>query len=312
MSRSRISLNADAQQLLVAQKVAQNPALVKKAPEVLSPPSRQSVVLPHAAGPVPPPPPPPAPVIVKPATPVPVSKPSPPVAAPFSPTPPPPPPLVTPLVPPPPPSAIPSQPNRPSFKEPPPEFDDSPPRPTFKEPPPEFDEGHSFPAEAEEPSTPAPAPAPVSVTSPPPTPSVVPPTPQQSRAAKSSPKHGSRSPTPPEDLILSSGKTSLSRNTSGQSQIRGPRVAARGPRTGGSVSALVSNLNNRNSMGGAGTPGTSPPKTSSPAAGVRAVNRLSGSPVRRPSSVLGRSSASSAFSRRTMASDAEDEIVDRG
>jgi hypothetical protein len=40
------------------------------------------------------------------------------------------------------------------------------------------------------------------------------------------------------------------------------------------------------------------------------VNRLSGSPVRRPSSIVGRSAATS-LSRRTMASDAEDDVVDK-
>jgi hypothetical protein len=54
-------------------------------------------------------------------------------------------------------------------------------------------------------------------------------------------------------------------------------------------------------MSGSPTPGG--------AATARAGNRLSGSPVKRPSSVVGRTAAS--FQRRTMASDAEDDVVDR-
>lgn len=64
---------------------------------------------------------------------------------------------------------------------------------------------------------------------------------------------------------------------------------------------MVNNLNNRGSVAG------SPPPPSSPLG--RASHRLSGSPAGRPSSVLlGRGSA---FSRRTQASDAEDDVVER-
>ena len=299
MSRSRITDTADTQQLLAAQKLAQNPSLARKSPDILSPPPRQSMVLPPVAEPTPPPPPPLA-AIAKPVIP-PVPQPPPNVepVAPVVALPPPPQPVI-PVVPPPPPVVTP-QPNRPSFKEPPPELDYASPRPMFKEPPPDVADA-TIPRET--PSVPPPV-----MGSPPPTPSVVPPTPQKSNTGSSSPsptKFGSRSPTPPDDGVLSSGKASLSRNTSGQSAVvRGPRIT-RGPRaSGGNVSSLVSSLN-RNSNSGAPA-GTSPPKSSP----IRNVNRLSGSqsPVRRPSSVLGRSSA---FSRRTMASDAEDEIVDRG
>ena len=149
---------------------------------------------------------------------------------------------------------------------------------------------------------------------------MIPPTPQKHGGVpdQSSPrKVVSRSPTPPkaggetsaggEDIVLGTGKSSISRSGSAQSQptgMRGPRLA-RGPRAtpgGGSVQNLVQNLN-RNSVG-------SPPVGTTPGSPGVKVNRLSGSPVRRPSSIVGRSAAGS-FSRRTMASDAEDDVVDR-
>ncbi|RDB20844.1 Rho-GTPase-activating protein 8 [Hypsizygus marmoreus] len=304
LSRSRISVGADAQQLLAAQQVAQNPSLVKsiKSPEL--PP------LPSVSESIRPPPPPP---VVEPV----------PVAKPLTPPPPPPPAVAVPAsppahvspvtLPPPPPPPANFSPPRPAFKEPPPELDDLPPRPMFKEPPPELDDSPPTrptfidpPAEEPErfsPLTPEVPPPPPS----PPITSVIPPTPKKrmsvsSGAPSPSPtKYNSRSPSPPEDQVLATGRTTLSRNSSVQSQggVRGPRLA-RGPRTPGSgtVSSMVSNLNRQ-----------SPPAQASPIS-PRAVNRLSGagSPVRRPSSVLGRSSA---FSRRTMASDAEDDLVEK-
>jgi hypothetical protein len=110
----------------------------------------------------------------------------------------------------------------------------------------------------------------------------------------------SRSPSPANEP-----KASLSRSPSTQSgYIRGPRTS-RGPRApgGSNVGSLVSNMN-RNSMTG-----------SPPAPGY---NRLSSSSSSRPQSMVGAIGRDTrargigqtqALSRRTMASDAEDEVV---
>jgi len=332
LSRSKISVDANAQQLLAAQQLAQNPSLSKagKAPEV---PPLPTPTKPAAALPVPPPPPP----IVAPA------KPAAPPAAGKLPVPPPPPPAA--FTPPPPPPPV-AQPGRPQFKDPAPESadeddddddddeeeedddddddddddeeeseeeteeekDKAPPRPSFKEPPPEKEEEPPRPKFADPPRERAPAPA---AASPPATPTFRSTGATQQRGSISSISSVSPSPTN-EDVVLGSGKASISRTGSAQaaqgaSVTRGPRFArGAGPRgpAGGTVQSLVSNLNRTSvsgppSGGGSGTP--SSPKVP--------VNRLSGSPVRRPSSVVGRSAAS--FSRRTMASDAEDDVVDR-
>ncbi|PPQ63306.1 hypothetical protein CVT24_006751 [Panaeolus cyanescens] len=331
LSRSRISMGADAQQLLAAQRIAQNPSLAKpttKSPELPAlPPPPAAVEKSQPAQPVEPaqstpPPPPPPPVIEREQTPQPPTLPpvvpTPPIPQAVLPTPPPPPPV---LAPPPPPPPFLSSEGRPSFKEPPPEFDDLPPRPMFKEPAPEVDDLPARPtfvdppAEETESLTPPPPPpaAAVPVVPPPPPPStaVIPPTPQRrgtrGSIGSASPSHiASRSPSPAAsdpDIVLGSGKTSISRSGSNQASgvMRGPRTT-RGPRGSGNVQNLVQNLN-RNSVSGAPVaPAQTSPK----------LNRFSGgapSPVRRPSSVVGRSAA--AFSRRTMASDAEDDVVDR-
>lgn len=107
-----------------------------------------------------------------------------------------------------------------------------------------------------------------------------------------------------DEQPLHPGRANLSRHTSGQGGpvVRGPRLS-RGPRTpgSGSVSSMVASLNNRVS--------TSPP----PSPGYK---RLSGSP--RPPVSLGGNGAQrttgrvgGGLSRRTMASDAEDEVVDK-
>lgn len=339
LSRSRISMGADAQQLLAAQRIAQNPSLAKpvnKSPELPSLPVPVPVEKTQSAGVLPPPPPPAA--IERQKTPQ-ASPPPPPLLA-ASPSPPPPPPQF--IAPPPPPPVLPTPPppppflsgeGRPSFKEPPPEFDDTPARPNFKEPAPEVDDRPARPMFKEpapevddlparptfvdppaEIEAPAPAPAQTPVVPPPPPPSttVIPPTPQRkgtrtSIGSASSSHIASRSPSPAAsdpDVVLGTGKASISRSGSSQasSVIRGPRTT-RGPRGGsGNVQNLVQNLN-RNSVSGAPVaPAQTSPK----------LNRFSGgapSPVRRPSSVVGRSAA--AFSRRTMASDAEDDVVDK-
>ncbi|KAL0953557.1 hypothetical protein HGRIS_004778 [Hohenbuehelia grisea] len=300
LSRSRISVGADTKQLLAAQQQAQNPSLGRLKSPPLPP------MPPTLATPAPLPPPPPV------EKPTPVTPPPPPPPAPEAKpeviAPPPPPPV---LPGPPPPLPATEAPARPSFKEPPPEDDDLPPRPSFKEPPPEDDDLPPRPAFAEPPTENDDAPASATLPPPPPPPitNVTPPTPQNNaalrrvsagygRSASPSPtraKIASRSPSPP---VASPGGASLSRSGSGQTGVRGPR-GARGPRTpgSGSVSNMVANLN-RTSISGsppAGSP-TSPDG-----------KRLSGSPGRR-SSVLNRSSV---FSRRTMASDAEDDVVDR-
>ncbi|KAF8817572.1 hypothetical protein BYT27DRAFT_7199108 [Phlegmacium glaucopus] len=302
LSRSRISMGADARVLLAAQQIAQNPSLAPKSvksPELpslpLLPPPVPAVVSepqqPKAAAPPLVPPPPPPAVVSKPITP----PPRPAVAASFTP-PPPPPPVIT--------SEDRGLP-RPTFKDPAPEFDDLPPRPSFKEPPPESDDLPTRPTFTD------PAPEndiPATLTPPPPPPltSVIPPTPQKRASIHSTPsKIASRSPSPPDngDIVLGTGKTTISRAGSAQSAPRGTRTT-RGPRPGGSSSVqnMVQNLN-RTSVSG------SPPNSASVTPTSPKLNRLSGSPVKRPSSVVGRSAA--AFSRRTMVSDAEDEIVDK-
>ncbi|GLB41896.1 putative protein with domain found in Dishevelled, Egl-10, and Pleckstrin (DEP) [Lyophyllum shimeji] len=328
LSRSRISVGADAKQLLAAQQIAQNPSLVKspKSPELPPLPSQVAVVSPPpppppvaqstapAASPVVPPPPPPTAVVPPPPPPAVVPS-SPPPAL----VPPPPPSAQATQAPPPPPPSMPPRTDRPTFKEPPPEVEGQPRRPTFKEPPPELDVDtppSTRPTFVDPPAAAPEAPTPrrVSPKIPsPPTTAVIPPTPQKrtsvgsgiaSPAASPSPtkKIGSRSPSPPEDQPIAPGRSSLTRAGSAQSGgVRGPRVA-RGPRAGGNVSSMVQNLNNKNSVSG------SPPQSSPISPATKSLNRLSGSPVRRPSSVLGRSAA---FSRRTMASDAEDDIVER-
>jgi hypothetical protein len=273
-------MGADARQLLAAQQIAQNPSLAPKrvkSPELLSIPHP---VVPDAPSlPLVPPPPPPA-------------------AASITPPPPPPPAVVASFTPPPPPPLAASEDRdlqRPKFKDPAPEFDGLPPRPSFKEPPPESDDLPTRPTFAD------PAPEHFDVPlSPPPPPSttVIPPTPQKRTSDHYTPsKMASRSPSPPDngDLVLGSGKSTILRSGSAQSSTtaRGQRYA-RGPRAAGgsNVQNLVQSLNKTSVSG-------SPPNP----------NRLSRSPVKRPSSVVGRSAA--AFSRRTMVSDAEDDAVDK-
>ena len=282
LSRSRISIGADARQLLAAQQIAQNPSLAArrvKSPDLTSVPppvvsdAQQLKVAPLPLVPPPPPaivsttpPPPPAPAVVA------------------SLTPPPPPPLV---------ASEDRDIERPRFKDPAPEFDGLPPRPSFKEPPPESDDLPTRPTFAD------PAPEHFDVPSPPPPPStsVIPPTPQKRASGNYTPsKIPSRSPSPPDngDLVLGSGKSTILRSGSAQSSTARGQRYTRGPRAagGGNVQNLVQNLNRTSASG-------SPP----------GPNRLSGSPVKRPSSVVGRSAA--AFSRRTMVSDAEDDVVDK-
>ncbi|KAF5316623.1 hypothetical protein D9619_006671 [Psilocybe cf. subviscida] len=334
LSRSRISVGADTQQLLAAQQIAQNPSLANKghshsdsysAPAVTPPaasPAPPSAALAPTTFPVAEAAPPKAPAAVTPVT----TPPLPPVLSPPPATtlvPPPPPPVLqkpkTPPPPPPPPvlPTPPPPPPMPKFKEPAPEIDDLPPRPSFKEPPPELDDLPPRPTFADPPREISEAPS-SSVSSspkipppPPPATNVIPPTPQRrGSAATLSKLTSSRSPSPTvtagpagDDVVLGSGTTTISRNGSGQGVMRGPRLVSRGGHksTNSAVQNMVQNLN-RNSTGVASTPIAPGPN--------KINNRLSGSPVRRPSSIVGRSAAGG-FSRRTMASDAEDDVVDK-
>ncbi|EIW58644.1 uncharacterized protein TRAVEDRAFT_29154 [Trametes versicolor FP-101664 SS1] len=201
-------------------------------------------------------------------------------------------------IPPPPPipaKATPPPPAHPVFKEPPPETDDVPARPQFKEPPPE----------------PASPPRPARFVEPPveddaaptPPPTAIPPTARRvsSPRVPTPPSGGSRSPSPVKPVSPGSGATTPT-SESGR-LARGPRLT-RGPRP---VSSL-----NRQSIVRPSSPG-SPPAGSNgfPTAngGAGGANlRRAGS---RTSTMSKRSSISrvSELSRRTMASDAEDEVL---
>lgn len=140
-------------------------------------------------------------------------------------------------------------------------------------------------------------------------PSIVQPIPQKrwnvNLDGRSSPVLPARSPTPSnDDIILGTGQTTIKRHGSGQagqtsSGIRGPRFARSG-RGGGNVQNMISSINR--SMGGSPAPQT-------PLSSNKMNNRSSASPILRPSSVSGARNTGMLFSRRTMASDAEDEIV---
>lgn len=131
--------------------------------------------------------------------------------------------------------------------------------------------------------------------------SITPPTPQKRSNAsldgRGSP--ASNSTPPNEDIVLGTGKVTISRHGSGQTGqspgIRGPRFA-RGGRGGSNVQSMISSIN-RTSMSGSPSPQIPPTPN----------KRVSGSPVMRSSGVSGRNPGM--FSRRTMASDAEDEVV---
>ncbi|KAI6023560.1 hypothetical protein BKA83DRAFT_4261276 [Pisolithus microcarpus] len=230
----------------------------------------------------------------------------------------------------------PSVPPRPTFREPPPEVDDLPPRPSFKEPPPELDDGpYTQPSFVSPPSSPPRTTPPIAEEKPvSPAVAVTPATPQnpikalrRHSAVRSGSTSPARSSSPStrtgggggtgaaaDDQPLNSGRSGLSRHTSGQNAVRGPRIT-RGPRTpgagGASVSSMVANFNNRT---GAVSP---PPRSSSP--GLKRTSGVSAGAGSRPSSMLGGSGAHGrgvsggrgGFSRRTMASDAEDDVVDK-
>ncbi|KAF9245227.1 hypothetical protein BU15DRAFT_41061 [Melanogaster broomeanus] len=196
---------------------------------------------------------------------------------------------------------------RPAFKEPPPELDDTPPRPTFKEPPPEVDEApHAQPTFVSPPASPPVTAQKTEKTESSPAVAVTPATPQnpikslrRNSALRSGSSSPGRSPSPSmgagsesgvDEQPLTSGKSGLSRHTSGQAgqAVRGPRLS-RGPRA---------------------------PAAPAASSGYK---RLSGGP--RPTSMLSTNGggelrrnlgrAPGALSRRTMASDAEDDVVEK-
>ncbi|CAK5273950.1 unnamed protein product [Mycena citricolor] len=219
LSRSRISIGADAQQLLAAQQVAQNPSLHRasrsidsRSPAPPVPPVLKEEAPAPSSQPQPLTPPPPPPLTA--AQPLEVPPPPP---LPVAPTPsvvPPPPPPSTFVAPPPPPPM-------PAFKEPPPESEDEappPPRPAFKEPP----------AEPASPTTVAH---------------------RQVGGSQSTSRSGSPAPEHTEGIVAGA-RASLSRSGSGQA-VKGPRAAAtRSARpTSGNVSNIISSLNRKNSIG---------------------------------------------------------------
>lgn len=211
-------------------------------------------------------------------------------------------------------------PPRPVFKEPPPEAEDTPPRPAFREPPP--------PEVAEAPlSQPTfvspPASPPIVEEKPTSSPAVAltparPQNPIKSLRRNSAFRSGSpspvqaRSPSPSvtaggesaaEDQPLTNAKSGLSRHTSGQGAVRGPRLS-RTPRVqqGGSVSGMIANFNNRSTA-------ASPPPTPGYKRLSGGAPRLSASGGMDKKRSIGRTPGG--LSRRTMASDAEDEVVDK-
>ncbi|KZV71565.1 hypothetical protein PENSPDRAFT_734057 [Peniophora sp. CONT] len=270
----------------------------KSASEAVSSPSRSE---PSAASPAQESPSAPAPPVAQPASPP---------AKPTSPNVPAPPAFKEPA------PEVEDQPSRPSFREPSPEKDDQPPRPSFREPPPEPDDQPPRPPAFREPdlSDVTPVPRPNFAEPPPETedepardPSVF-----SSRQGSLSPtRSGSprltvkspisptseRSPSPlrNQDAPLSTGKANLGRSGSNEGAsraIRGPR-GSRPPRTGGggSVSQMVSSLNNRQSV------------TEAPRSPRRPLSAVSDN---KRSSLTG---TRGSLARRTMDSDAEDNVV---
>jgi len=299
MIRGKISAGAPTRELYAAQHAAQKapavPALPQASPAAVPiPPTPPAVEHQPVEAPVKPksPPPPPKPEALK------AVSPSPPTPAPTSPA-----------IPAPPTTSS-DEPQPPSIKEPPPEDEDLPPRPSFKEPPSEDDYIPPPMPNFVDPPVSPPA-------TPPPETEVVPPMPQNKPQTpvpvkrdslinrSNSPSPGatnlrSRSPSPTNEP-----KASLSRSSSAQSSyVRGPRLS-RGPRApgGSNVSSMVSSMN-RNSMSGSPPPAPSYKRqtanTSRPQSMVGAVAQDT-----RAKGI----SRTQALSRRTMASDAEDEVV---
>ncbi|KAI0766927.1 hypothetical protein BD413DRAFT_480506 [Trametes elegans] len=207
---------------------------------------------------------------------------------------PPPPPLPAKAASPAPEPATPPAPAHPIFKEPPPETDDDdvPPRPQFKEPPPE-PESPPRPARFVEP------PVEDEPAAPTPPPTAVPSAVRRGHNVRrvTPPSGGSRSPSPvkPSSPGSRSGTpTGTNAPDAGAARLRGPRIS-RGPRP---VSAL-----NRQSIVRPNSPG-SPPGSANGNGGAN-LRRAGSRTVGKRGSI----SRVSELSRRTMASDAEDEVL---
>ncbi|TDL23780.1 hypothetical protein BD410DRAFT_856763 [Rickenella mellea] len=320
MKRSRLSVGIDPQEILAAQLAAKNPGMKIPARALSPAPNRTSFIVP-ASPPVPPTPPVPTSIAGS----------AEPQSTPFVPPPPPPPPPGAPASTPPTESVVPPVADAPSpttAGESKPEHDDNTdtPRPMFKEPAPEVDGELPMPKFEEPPASPDLLPMPnfaapppekeqLQVTAAPIT--VSPPTPQRS-SSPSSPASGTQSPTkrpgsPRSQSVERQGDgADLSRSSSGEAaRIRGPR--SRGPRpqsaSGGSnVQSLAAGFNR----------GPAQPATANTSMGARLNRANPGRPlsVANPADYepkkkgVGRVQAG-AFSRRTMASDAEDEVVDK-
>ena len=185
-------------------------------------------------------------------------------------------------------------PPRPKFASPPPEDDDVPPRPRFTTPPLETDE---IPAPS---SMPAKAPAVV----PPPAPK----RPQSPATPVRSGTPDTQATVDDDKSIASAGSVSLHRTGSAEtSRVRGPRVVAKGPRGPAGSSASSTGHTRTGSIG----------RTS--ISNIEGLKRSSGkvSPVPAGSSRAslggrgGRPPSTGKFSRRTMASGSEDEVLDK-
>ncbi|KAH8116279.1 hypothetical protein DFH11DRAFT_1828006 [Phellopilus nigrolimitatus] len=285
MSRSRLSVaNVDTRELLEEQLFARNPSM--------RPPSRAPSPNPATRTDAPPPPPPPTAETEKPAAPA--------------------PPLENTSIPPPSFKGPPAEqsiasPPMPVFKEPPPEKDDivPPPMPKFADPPPEIDETLPSPRSSLPSPDPAEAPtASVPVTVAPPTPTNTSPNRSRSSSIRSGGSSGA-SPSSPADS--SRPGASLARSGSAEtSRLRGPRGArtANTRPQSGNVASMVAGMNR-------------PDRASSPGGLARANNRLSYQNARSASPVnpqdyepkrKGARTAAGNFSRRAMASDAEDDV----
>ncbi|OSD03102.1 hypothetical protein PYCCODRAFT_1494927 [Trametes coccinea BRFM310] len=215
---------------------------------------------------------------------------------------PPPPPLPGKTMPPPPPPAstppVPAA--HPVFKEPPPEIDDVPARPQFKEPPPEPASPPAPPRPArfvEPPIDDEPAAA-----APTPPPTAIPPSVRRSSTPRipTPPSGGSRSPSPtkPSSPPASGAVTPPG---DGQARLRGPRLT-RGPRP---VSSLNRQSAVRPSSPGSPPAGSNGFPSANGAGGGAGLKRAGSRTMSKRSSI----SRVSELSRRTMASDAEDEVL---
>ncbi|KAI0367057.1 hypothetical protein BV20DRAFT_1093145 [Pilatotrama ljubarskyi] len=331
MSRSRISAGADLKELH-AQQLAQRGIRVAKSPPPVPPVTAPESALPqvpesplpmteepqgldghegHEVAPMhltaepedlpaipPPPKPEPGEIVLEDKRSSPAPAPAPSANVDYSAIPPPPPiPAKSP--------APPTQPAHPVFKEPPPEtFEDEadlPPRPQFKEPPPE-PESPPRPARFVEPPVEDESPAPT------PPPTAVPPSIRRSvtpRGVVTPPSGGSRSPSPVKATSPSSpssprsGAATPTGTSAPESaaRLRGPRLT-RGPRP---VSAL-----NRQSLVRPSSPGSPPPGSNGfPTNGGANLKRAGSRTMSKRTSI----SRVSELSRRTMASDAEDEVL---